>query len=175
LAVEGSHDPLVVRKAKEVSVGANGPEAKARALADWITRTVVYVHDEDMPYAALHPEFVEPEDNGSLEVFQSARRTLESGYGDCDCRAVLFAAMLRALREYSFFRLVSQENPDIYSHIYNCVPLGGDQYLSVDTTPVLSGDSYTFHDIGWECRRTGQMDIFPQSIPGREIPWETNG
>ena len=57
-------------------------DAYTEAVFDYITRNVDYAFDEDV--------------NGLMEYVQMPQETLDRGYGDCDCSAVLMVSMLTA-------------------------------------------------------------------------------
>lgn len=163
LAVEGSHVSLVKEKAREATSGADTVQDKAVAIGQWILDNVHYLHDEEMEYATLDSQVV-PEANGTLEIFQTPDRTIESGYGDCDCMSILFHAMARASGFWSFWRLISQVDGKNYHHVYNVVPLPNGTELPIDTVPVKTPAGYRWHPLGWEGRYVGKMDVYPQKL-----------
>ncbi len=165
LVVEGSHDELVRKTAMQVTQGAQSTKEKAARVCTWFQQTNQYCYDEQMPYSINDPE-VAPEWNGSLEVFQDARRTLEAGYHDCDCAVICIGAMLRSIGIYSFARLISQDDPEVYCHVFGVVPLEDGTEFVVDTTPVRDGEEWVFHGPGWECEPiTGKLDVKFQDLP----------
>ncbi len=166
LVLRGAQDPEVVRAAKEVTVGAPTTADKIVAVGEWVRDHIKYVLDEQSPYAQFDGGTFLPEPGGSLEVFQEPAQTLVSKVGDCDCRSILVASMLRALGIQSGFRLITQDpsEPEVMTHIYSVVRAPGLGEVAVDTSPVMRPEGPEFHPVGWEPESASSIDILLPKI-----------
>lgn len=169
MVVEGSHDVLVRSTAAQVCKGLRTAREKAAAVHVWVQRSIRYVYDEDSPYLAEHPDEIQPEWNGALEVFADPAITLKNRWGDCDDTSSLIAAMLRTQGVYTFLRLISQGHPSVFSHIYPVARLEDGSEFPIDPTPIRDGDGWLFMPNGWELNDgvTGRMDLVLQPLPGQ--------
>jgi len=114
LADQGKGDPIVREKA--VSITKNIPKDPrtnlpnrrnyqqiADAVYMWMKKNIEYINDPD-----------------GIEWLQTAKKTIELGYGDCDDQSVLAAALLSSIGVPTRFKVV-KANPDrrnAYSHVY---------------------------------------------------------
>lgn len=103
---------------------------EARAIYDFVKAKVRYTGD-------VAPVIWE---NGAVEgvdLYQSARRTLEFGGGDCDDQAILNSTLLALNGITPILRVVRQKGDDDWSHIYagGLMPKGtGNKFIALDTT-----------------------------------------
>lgn len=144
LALEGARDPVVKRLAQQV-VGEAGvaPHSLAalRVLYDWVRTQIRYRRDP------LHI---------ADEYVSSPRRTLETREEDCDGKATLLVAMLRALGHPArlFFRVISTDRarPRRFVHVYAVAGIGA-QRIPLDCT-------YAHLRFGWEYPRAVLREDF---------------
>lgn len=99
-----------------LKVTAKCPErdglCEARAIYDYVKRNVRYTGDI-APIAMGAGGPVE-----GIDLYQSARRTLEMGGGDCDDQSILVATLLSLNGITSRLRVVKQSRGEDWSHIY---------------------------------------------------------
>ena len=106
-------DPAIQKKAREIIGGETEPARLVALLAAW-----VYKEIEKRPVIGL----------------PDALTTLESGRGDCNEHAALFAALARSLNIPTTIAAgVTLQNNAFYYHAWNEVCLDG-QWISLDTT-----------------------------------------
>lgn len=120
LADQGSRD-LDVRNAVIRAVSMVPPHnipRQVRAWFEFVRDRIYFLHD---PHGT--------------EWLQSPRVTLQAGAGDCDDRAVLLAAGLRAFGVPAMFKVVAvdRRRPGSMSHVYVVANLGGRQ-IALDPT-----------------------------------------
>lgn len=131
LAEAGARDPDVRATAIEIvtAAGAQGhdPETQAGALHEFVRDRVLFVSDV-----------------AGVETLQSPRVTLRVMAGDCDDRATLLAAMLRAIGIPSRFRVIAADprRPRSFSHVY-VVARVGSRDIALDPT-------YRSNAAGWQ-------------------------
>lgn len=114
LVDEGKGDPAVRSKAFEITQNipvdprTGLPNRRnygkiADAVYSWMKKNIAYVNDPD-----------------GIEWLQTAPKTLELGFGDCDDQSVLAGALLSSIGVPVRFRVV-KANPkkkEAYSHVY---------------------------------------------------------
>jgi len=121
LAHKGSRDVTVREAAVRIlrNAGVRGHDFRGErdALFRFVSDSIRFVRD---PYGA--------------ELLQTPRYTLEHGFGDCDDKSTLLAALLRAVGHPGpiRFRAVG-ETPRAFSHVY-VVARDGDRDLALDAT-----------------------------------------
>lgn len=127
LAREGTNDPTVRLVAERV-VRAN-PQAHPLVAAFQHVQSQPYSTDESRPVQGIG-SVVERLKGAS----QQAREVLEQGLttGDCDDRAVYFAALAQTLGYRARFALVKQHGVETFSHVYPEVFFGG-RWTPADT------------------------------------------
>lgn len=111
-------------------IPAHNDEAKINAIFCYVKSAVTFRKD---PYDA--------------ELVKDPRRTLQSGYGDCDDIATVLAALLACVGECPRFAVMkmSKSSPT-WEHVYAEVQLG-DKWMSLDPTRnPKQGKTYP----GWE-------------------------
>ncbi|XOF34247.1 MAG: transglutaminase-like domain-containing protein [Candidatus Electrothrix sp. YB6] len=130
-------DPYIVEKAKEIVGATADPANQAALLAKW-----VYQNIEKRPVIGL----------------PDARSTLESGRGDCNEHAALFAALARSLQIPTVIAAgVTLQNNAFYYHAWNEICING-QWISLDTTVnQLPADLYHIRFTHGDLR--GQLSI----------------
>jgi transglutaminase-like putative cysteine protease len=105
-------------------------ECEAKAIYDYVKENVRYTGDVG---AIRQPD-------GSIEgidLYQSARRTLEFGGGDCDDQSILVATLLANNGITPRLRVMKESSNEDYSHIF---PLAGlsknnpTRWVALDTT-----------------------------------------
>lgn len=111
-------------------VPARNDKAKIDAIFAYVKAAVTFRKD---PYDA--------------ELVKDARRTLQTGYGDCDDIAVLLASLLACVGECPRFAVMKMtKGSPVWEHVYVEVQLGN-QWLPLDTTrDPKQGKTYP----GWE-------------------------
>jgi LPXTG-motif cell wall-anchored protein len=125
-------DPEMRKLALQIT--ANCPErdgtCEARAVYDYVKRNVRYTGD-------IAPiKFPSGEVEG-IDLYQSARRTLEFGGGDCDDQSILVATMLALNGITPRLRVMKEGKHEDFSHIF---PLAGlpktqpSDWIALDTT-----------------------------------------
>lgn len=105
-------------------------ECEARAIYAYIKQHVRYTGD-------VAPIAWENGEVDGIDYYQSARRTLEIGGGDCDDQAILGATMLALNGITPILRVVRQKGDEDWSHIYTggLLPKGtGRKFVAIDTT-----------------------------------------
>ncbi len=125
---EGTKDPVIILKAREIvrDSGAQDAFERARAIFKWIKRNIAYIKDPK-----------------GLELLRPARRILESRIGDCDEHTILAASLFRAAGLPVALKVISTfKNPNEYTHIYPLVKTNS-LWFAADTT---LKESY----FGWE-------------------------
>jgi transglutaminase-like putative cysteine protease len=105
-------------------------ECEARAVYDYVKANVRYTGD-------IAPiKFPSGQVDG-IDLYQSARRTLEFGGGDCDDQSILVATLLALNGITPRLRVMKERKSDDWSHIF---PLAGlpklqpTDWVSLDTT-----------------------------------------
>lgn len=120
--------------------GAKELEVRAQAIAI-VKRAGIHPNDLVGEIRALF-EFVRDRvrflrDPVDLELVQAPRVTLRNGVGDCDDKATLLAALLRAIghRARIAFRAVATrpQAPSVFSHVYVVTDVDG-RRLALDPT-----------------------------------------
>jgi hypothetical protein len=130
-------DPDIAEKAKEIVGATEDPAAQAALLAEW-----VYQNIDKRPVIGL----------------PDARSTLESGRGDCNEHAALFAALARSLQIPTVIAAgVTLQNNAFYYHAWNEICINR-QWISLDTTVnQLPADLYHIRFTRGDLR--GQLSI----------------
>lgn len=108
---------------------------EAQAIYQYVKARVRYTGD--VAPIAMEDGAVE-----GIDLYQSARRTLEFGGGDCDDQSILVATLLALNGITPRLRVMKERRGDDWSHIYPGALLpkyGGDKFIAVDTT--LPGDN----------------------------------
>lgn len=114
LVTQGKGDPVVRAKAVEITKGIKTDprtglpnrrdfSAIADAVYKWMKSNVAYVRDPD-----------------GIEWLQTAKKTLELKFGDCDDQSILAGALLSSIGVPVRFKVV-KANPqkrDSFSHVY---------------------------------------------------------
>lgn len=101
-------------------------KCEAEAIYHYVKQRVRYTGDVG---PILHPD-------GSVEgvdLYQSARRTLEFGGGDCDDQAIVNATLLALNGLEPRLRVVKQRKDPDWSHIY-CGAIINGKFVALDTT-----------------------------------------
>ena len=127
--------------------GARDPDVRATAI-EIITAAGARGHDPALQAGALH-EFVRDRvlfvgDVAGVETVQSPRVTLRVMAGDCDDRATLLAAMLRAIGIRSRFRVIAADprRRRSFSHVFVIATVSG-RDIALDPT-------YRSNAAGWQ-------------------------
>ena len=74
------------------------------AIWDFVQQNVKYVADPRL-----------------VDTFQTLRRTLQLGFGDCDDMAIADATLLEAIGFQTYFRVVETKGAGNWNHVYACV------------------------------------------------------
>jgi transglutaminase-like putative cysteine protease len=115
---------LAVRQAAARLVHQNGQKdwvGEARDIQHFVRDQIRYVKDIR-----------------GVETLQTAEKTLEFGYGDCDDKSVLVASMLESIGHPTRFVAIGFK-PDDYVHVYTETKIGPN-WVGVETTePVELG------------------------------------
>lgn len=114
LVDEGKGDPVIRTKAFEITGGiptdprTGLPNRRdyqkiADAVYTWMKQNIAYVNDPD-----------------GIEWLQTARKTMDQGFGDCDDQSVLAGALLSSIGVPVRFRVVkaNPKNKKAFSHVY---------------------------------------------------------
>jgi hypothetical protein len=140
-------DPEMRKVALKVTSGC--PErdqmCEAEAIYHFVKQRARYTGDIG---PIVHPD-------GSYEgidLYQSARRTLEFGGGDCDDQAILNATLLSLNGIEPRLRVVKQRKDPDWSHIYTGAVING-KFIALDTT--LPGN----RSFNYEARTHKQLDF----------------
>lgn len=144
LALEGAQQFGVRHTALRIleSAGAAGhdPRAELQALYQFVRDRITFRADI-----------------AGVETLQSPRYTLTARAGDCDDKAVLLAALARAvgIPAELAFRVVAlnRATPGAFSHVYVVARVQG-QAIALDPT-------YPETPMGWEPRRPFRMSEVP--------------
>jgi non-ribosomal peptide synthetase component F len=125
LAREGAKDPLVIQTAHALVAGLPQYDrlGEIRALTEFVRDGIRYTND--------------PLD---MELLRTPRAMLEMKTGDCDDKATLLAALLRAIGRPSRFIAIAMHGSDLYSHVLVQTPWAKG-WLSLETIKPV--------DIGW--------------------------
>jgi len=105
-------------------------QCEAKAVYDYVKQNVRYTGD------VAPIRFPNGEVEG-IDLYQSARRTLEFGGGDCDDQSILVATLLALNGITPRLRVMKERKNEDWSHIY---PLGGlpktapTNWVALDTT-----------------------------------------
>lgn len=144
LAADGARDPMIRGLAQRiVSESGVAPRSIAalRVLFDWVSTRIRYRRD--------------PRDIAA-EYVSSPRRTIEQGAEDCDGKATLLAALIRAIGHPSrlAFRVISTDplRPRNFVHVYTVARIGS-VTLPLDCT-------YPHLRFGWEYPRAVVREDF---------------
>ena len=103
---------------------------ESRAIYDFVKKNVRYTGD-------IAPIQMPNGDVEGIDLYQSARRTLEFGGGDCDDQSILIATLLSLNGITPRLRVVKQASDDDWSHIYPGALLpkfAPDKFYAIDTT-----------------------------------------
>lgn len=90
-------------------------------------------------------------DPHSVERVSDARRTIESGFGDCDDKCVLLCSLLAVVGYRTRF-IVCGFKRDSHSHVY-CEVLTSRGWLALDPTPENAA-------MGWEQKHAPYREVF---------------
>jgi transglutaminase-like putative cysteine protease len=107
LADEGSRDPMVrqavIGVIRAAGVGDHNVLGQVQAWFLWVRDHIAFVNDPV-----------------NTELLQTPRVTLTNGGGDCDDRAILLAAGLKAFGVPAQFKVVAvnPQRPSVFSHVY---------------------------------------------------------
>jgi hypothetical protein len=99
---------------------------EAKAVYDYVKRRVRYTGDVG---PIKHPDGTVE----GIDLYQSARRTLEFGGGDCDDNSILNSTLLALNGIEPVLRVVKQRKDPDWSHIFAGAKING-KFVSVDTT-----------------------------------------
>jgi hypothetical protein len=156
--LEDAGSPIVRRAAEEAiaALSVRNAMAEAAAVWMWIRRHVRLVSDVELARLAGFPE---PEEAEVLIRPVDLLR-MPQPQGDCDCQAMLGAAMLRALGIDSEFATIAADpgDPSRYSHVYVLakMPCGRQVPLDFSHAP---GPGWMALSLGktrvWYSRRVG--------------------
>ncbi|MGM0587091.1 MAG: transglutaminase-like domain-containing protein [Bacteroidota bacterium] len=129
LANEGKQDPAIrdaaVNMTRNITADPRTGRANRRdynaianAIYKWIHNNIDYVRDPI-----------------GVEWVQSARKTIQRGYGDCDDHSILASALLGSLGVPTKFKVIkaSRKDPDAWTHVYVLYKANG-QWIPFDTT-----------------------------------------
>jgi transglutaminase-like putative cysteine protease len=121
-------DPMMRKVALQATAMCPERDQKceAEAIYNYVKARVRYTGDVG---PIVHPD-------GSFEgidLYQTARRTLEMGGGDCDDQAILNAALLAHNGLEPRLRVVKQRKDPDWSHIYTGAIING-KFIALDTT-----------------------------------------
>lgn len=105
-------------------------ECEAKAVYDYVKKHVRYTGD-------IGPIRHSDGSVEGVDLYQSARRTLEMGGGDCDDQAIVIATLLALNGHIAKLRVVRQKRDPDWSHIYTGSVIAG-KFYALDTT--LPGD-----------------------------------
>ncbi len=124
LARDGAKDPIVIQTAH--ALVANLPQydrlGEIKALHAFVRDAIRYTND--------------PLD---VELLRTPRAMLEMKSGDCDDKAILLAALLRAIGRPSRFVALAMNKSDLYSHVLVQTPWNKG-WLNLETImPVEAG------------------------------------
>jgi len=140
LAQDGARD-VTVREAAVGIVRAAGIvghdfDGEIRALYEYVRDRIRFTRDMDR-----------------VELLQGARYTLEHGFGDCDDKATLLAALLGSIGHRAGIKLRAiGTGGDGFSHVYPVVSAAG-RTLALDATHADTA-------LGWEYPHPSQtMDV----------------
>lgn len=139
---EGKRDPRIRKIAGEVLAGSGGPgrqwnvderdwRGEVGALYDYVRKNARYTHD---PH--------------NVELFQRARRTLETKIGDCDDLTILLGSLLQAVGYPLRVRVIGMKGSRVFQHIY--VMVGMPPENTQEWMPV---DASMSEGVGWEYPR----------------------
>jgi len=136
LVAKGVTDPIVQNEAIRIvrSAGVRPFQylAEVRALFEFVRDQIRYTRDP-----------------AGVELLRSPRVTLATRAGDCDDKATLLAALVRAIGNPTrvAFRAIGTDplTPGAYGHVYVVARVGG-QEIAMDPTP-------TGAQLGWEYPR----------------------
>jgi transglutaminase-like putative cysteine protease len=105
-------------------------ECEARAVYNFVKDNVRYTGD-------VAPIKFPNGDVEGIDLYQSARRTLEFGGGDCDDQSVLIATLLALNGITPRLRVMKESKSDDWSHIFPLAGLpknGPSKWVALDTT-----------------------------------------
>ena len=137
LVREGRVDPVVLRKARQLTAAAP-QKHPVQAIHDFV-RSLPYAFDEDLAARRGYPA-------DTSEVLQGARSQIvtaenlgpQAAEGDCDCRCVLAQSMLESLGYPTRFAIVKGPGRGDYSHVYSEVQVESGGWVPVDT--IMNGE-----------------------------------
>ena len=104
--IEGLKDPETRQLVSCVIAHCEGRHdlCEINAVWDFVEANIKYVADPRL-----------------VDTFQTMRRTLELGFGDCDDMAIADATLLEAIGFKTFFRVVETKGAGNWNHVYTCV------------------------------------------------------
>jgi hypothetical protein len=130
--LEDSRSPIVQRAAQQAIASQGSPSALAQvgAVWAWIRRHVRLVSDAELARLAG----IEDPEEAEVLVRPVDILNMPQPMGDCDCQAMLGAAMLAALEIPSEFVTIAAapDDPDRYSHVYVLAQLPGGRQVPLD-------------------------------------------
>lgn len=129
MAREGARDPMVraaaIRELMRRGVRGHDYAGEVRALFELVRDQIRFTRD---PH--------------KVETLQSPRQTLEWRAGDCDCRAILLAALLQSIGNPAKLMLraigVNRRRPDQFSHVYVVARMNGREVPLDPTWPWMN-------------------------------------
>ncbi len=156
---EGTRDPIIILKAREIVKRAKAKTnyERAKAIFNWVKENIQYVKD---------PVKLELLRRGNSE--SAARKILKSGIGDCDEHVVLSASLYRAIGlPVALITISTPQNPSSFSHVYVAVKVGNIWMPSDTVLPNGKfGDEYPY----WVRRKFWAIDDIPTELSGW---WDT--
>ena len=125
-------DPEMRKLALQITSGCaeRDGDCEARAVYDFVKSNVRYTGD-------IAPIAFPNGDVEGIDLYQSARRTVEFGGGDCDDQSILIATLLALNGITPRLRVMKENKDDDWSHIF---PLAGlpktepTEWTALDTT-----------------------------------------
>lgn len=142
LARKGSEDPIVIATAQSI-VRSSGVSLRStaalRVLFEWVRDSITYKKDP-----------------AGIEYLSSPRRTLDARAEDCDGKATLLVALIRALKHPAAlsFKAIGADRraPSSYSHVYAIARLAG---VTIPLDCTYRGTAF-----GWEYpAATARMEV----------------
>lgn len=132
LVYKSVQDPQMRKLALQITRGCKerDGECEARAVYDYVKRNIRYTGD--IAPIRLHDGSVE-----GIDLYQSARRTLEIGGGDCDDQSILNATLLALNGITPILRVVATNKRGDWEHIYTGAVLpkyAPSKFFALDTT-----------------------------------------
>ena len=132
-------DPQMRKLAMQITAGCPERDGRceAKAIYKWVKKNVRYTGD-------VAPIKMSTGDVEGIDLYQSARKTIEYGGGDCDDQVGVVGTLASVIGLTTRLRVTSEEPGGEPSHIYGVVGLpkfDPSSWIAVDTT--LPG-SYNF-------------------------------